>query len=126
MIEAQLYLLIHRFPFPNPTHAHAALLSREILFLAEAKNERLRLSLKAVEKDIAGAENNVRIYSESMARGTNLVRAEFEAATSSLARLNEEKSKILAELGQAQAQAQGLGPFLPPGGHHSPRSRANG
>ena len=83
---------------------------------AEAKNERLRLSLKAVEKDIAGAENNVRIYSESMARGTNLVRAEFEAATSSLARLNEEKSKILAELGQAQAQAQeaGAGPGASP------------
>lgn len=84
---------------------------------AEAKNERLRLSLKAIEKDIAGAENNVRIYSESMARGTNIVRAEFEAAVSSLGRLNEEKSKILAELGQAQAQAQeaGAGPGADPG-----------
>lgn len=83
---------------------------------AEAKNERLRLSLKAVEKDIAGAENNVRIYSESMARGTNIVRAEFEAAVSSLGRLNEEKAKILAELGQAQAQAQeaGAGPGASP------------
>lgn len=83
---------------------------------AEAKNERLRLSLKAVEKDIAGAENNVRIYSESMAQGTSIVRAEFEAAVSSLGRLNEEKSKILAELGQAQAQAQeaGAGPGASP------------
>jgi len=82
---------------------------------AAAKQDRLQLSLKAVEKSIAGAENNVRIYSEAMAKGTTIVQTEFEAATRQLGRLNEEKARIMAELGEAQAKAAESTPEADPG-----------